>query len=169
MRRGGFRHGLGDRAHAADRMAPDAFLSVRLAKAMVHENIGRARRVGARIIADDAVEAEGGLDRSAFEPAIEEIAGRGREEIEQIPLQVEPEGSHSVGYPTGLDHSAIVANGLPSTTFGGVSSTLARKISAMAVRPFCCRLRMAAEVQAPIIGACGPSRHGLCERGFSSG
>jgi hypothetical protein len=28
---------------------------------------------------------------------------RGREKIEQIPLQVEPEGSHSVGYLTGLD------------------------------------------------------------------
>src|ERR1700716_4701286 len=60
MRRGGFRHGLGDRAHAADRIAPDAFPTVHLAEAMVQENIGRARRVGARIIADDAVEAEGG-------------------------------------------------------------------------------------------------------------
>src|ERR1700731_1842861 len=102
-RGGGFRHGLGDRAHAADRMAPDAFLSVHLAEAMVQENIGRARRVGARIIADDTVEAEDGLDRSAFEPAIEEIPGRGREEIEQIPLQVEPERSNSVGYPAGLE------------------------------------------------------------------
>src|ERR1700731_2526792 len=67
------------------------------------ENIGRARRVGARIIADDTVEAESGLDRRAFEPAVEEIPGGCREEIEQIPLQVEPEGSNSIGYPTGLD------------------------------------------------------------------
>jgi hypothetical protein len=58
---------LGCRTHAADRMAPDAFPTVHLAKAMVQENIGRARRVGARIIADDTVAAEGGLDRRAFE------------------------------------------------------------------------------------------------------
>jgi hypothetical protein len=84
-------------------MAPDAFPTVHLAKAMVQENIGRARRVGARIIADDTVEAEGGLDRRAFEPAVEEIAGGSREEIEQIPLQVEPESSNSFGYPAGLE------------------------------------------------------------------
>jgi hypothetical protein len=70
---------------------------------MVQENIGRGRRVGARIIADDTVEAESGLDRRAFEPAVEEIAGGGRKEIEQIPLQVEPEGSNSFGYPAGLE------------------------------------------------------------------
>ena len=84
-------------------MAPDAFLAVQLAQAMVQENIGRARRVGARIIADDTVEDESGFNRHAFKPAVEEIASGGREEIEQIPLQVEPEGSNSVGYPTGLD------------------------------------------------------------------
>jgi hypothetical protein len=70
---------------------------------MVQENIGRARRVGARIIADDTVETEGGLDRSAFEPAIEEIPGRGREKVEKIPLQIESEGANSVGYPPGLE------------------------------------------------------------------
>ena len=134
MRGGGFRHGLGDRAHAADRMAPDASLSVHLAEAMVQENIGRARRVGARIIADDTVEAESGLNRRTFEPAVEEIAGGGRKEIEKIPLQVESEGSNSVGYPAGLENSAITAKGLPSTTFGGVSSTLARKTFATAAK-----------------------------------
>src|SRR6202040_3424808 len=102
-RGGSFRHGLGDRTHAADRMAPDAFPTVHLSNTMVQENIGRARRVGARIIADDTVEAESGLNRRAFEPAVEEIAGGGREEIEQIPLQVEPEGANSVGYPAGLE------------------------------------------------------------------
>src|SRR5580704_16538328 len=102
-RGGGFRHGLGDRAHAADRMAPDAFLAVHLAEAMVQENVARARRVGARIIADDTVEAESGLDRRAFEPTVEEIAGGSREEVEQIPLQVEPESSNSFGYPAGLE------------------------------------------------------------------
>src|SRR6202040_164613 len=102
-RGGSFRHGLGDRTHAADRMAPDAFPTVHLAKAMVQENIGRARGVGARKIADDPVEAESGLDRRAFEPAVEEIAGGSREEIEQIPLQVEPESSNSFGYPAGLE------------------------------------------------------------------
>ena len=54
---GGFRHGPGDGAHAADGVAPDAFLAVHLAEAVVQKNIGRAWRVGARIIADDAVEA----------------------------------------------------------------------------------------------------------------
>ena len=44
---GGFRHGLGDSAHPADSVAPDAFLSVHLAKIMVQKNIGRAGRVGA--------------------------------------------------------------------------------------------------------------------------
>jgi hypothetical protein len=113
VRGGGFRHGLGDRAHAADRMAPDAFLSVHLAKAVMQENMGRARRVGACIIADDTVEAEDSLDRSAFEPPIEEIPGRGREKVEKIPLQIEPEGANSVGYPAGLekfgDHSERAA------------------------------------------------------------
>ena len=83
VRCGGLRHGLGDRTHAADGVAPDAFLAVHLAKAMMQQNIGRARRVGARIIADDAVEAEGSLDRRAFEPAVEEVAGGCREQIEQ--------------------------------------------------------------------------------------
>src|SRR3982074_2673741 len=60
------------------------FLPFTSPKAMVQENIGRARRVGARIIAGDTVEAEDGLDRSAFEPAFEEIPGRGREKVEKI-------------------------------------------------------------------------------------
>ena len=100
---GGFRHGLGDRAHAADSVAPDAFLAVHLAEAVVQENIGRARRVGARIIADDAVEAEGGLDRRALEPAVEKITGGGGEKIEKFPLQIESEGANSVAHPADLD------------------------------------------------------------------
>jgi len=84
-------------------MAPHAFLAIHLAEAMVQENIGRTRRVGARIIADNAVKAEGGLDRCAFKPAVEEIAGGSREEIEKIPLKVESEGSNSVTYSAGFD------------------------------------------------------------------
>ena len=52
------RHRLRDRAHAADRVAPHALLAVHLAEHVVQQHIGRARRVGARIVADDAVEAK---------------------------------------------------------------------------------------------------------------
>ena len=100
---GGFRHGLGDSAHPADGVAPDAFLPVHLAEVMMQENIGGARRVGARIVADDAVEAESGFDRRALEPAVEEVTGGGGEKIEKIPLQIESEGANSVAHPAGLD------------------------------------------------------------------
>ena len=92
MSHGGFRHGLGDGTHAADSVTPDAFFAVHLAEAMMHENIGRTGRIGACIIADDAVEPEGCLDGRAFEPAVEEIAGGSREKIEKVPLQVEVRG-----------------------------------------------------------------------------
>ena len=94
---GGFRHGLGDRAHAADRVSPHALLAVHLAEAMVQQDIGRAGRVGARISADNAVKAEDGLDRRAFEPAVQ---------IEKIALQVEPKRANSVADSTGLDQLA---------------------------------------------------------------
>src|SRR5580704_8303293 len=55
------------------------------------------------LIANDTVETESGLDRSAFEKAIEKIPGGGREKVEKIPLQIESEGANSVGYRTGLE------------------------------------------------------------------
>ena len=72
----GLRHRLRDRPHAADRVAPRALLAVHLAEAVMQQHVGRARRVGARIVADDAVESVGRLDRRAFEPAVEIVAGR---------------------------------------------------------------------------------------------
>ena len=91
MRGGSLRHRLRDRPHAADRVAPYAFLAVHLAEAMMQQHVGRARRIGARIIADDTVETIGRLDRRTFEPAVEIVAGRIGEEIEQLALQVEAE------------------------------------------------------------------------------
>ena len=66
MRRAGFRNGLRDRPHASNGVPPYAFFAVHLAEAVVEQDITRARRVGARICPDNAVEAENGLDRRAF-------------------------------------------------------------------------------------------------------
>ena len=79
-------HRLGDRAHAADRMAPGAGHARRLAEQMVEEDVGRARIVGAGIIADDGVEAEQGLDDVGVEIAVEDVGGGLGEEIEQVAL-----------------------------------------------------------------------------------
>ena len=72
----GARHRLRDRAHAADRMTPRALLAVHLAPAVMHEHVGRARGIGAGVGSDDPVEAEDRLDRIAFEPSVQDIAGR---------------------------------------------------------------------------------------------
>ena len=69
-------HRLGDRAHAADRMAPGARDPGRLAEHMVEQDVGGARRVGASKIADDAVEAEQGLGEIALEIAVEDVGRR---------------------------------------------------------------------------------------------
>ena len=63
-------HRLGDRAHAADRMAPGAGDARRLAEHMVEQHIGRARRIGAGIVADHRVEAEQRLDQIVAEIAV---------------------------------------------------------------------------------------------------
>ena len=44
------RHGLRDRAHAADRMAPHALLAVHLAEAVVQQDVGGPGREGARVM-----------------------------------------------------------------------------------------------------------------------
>ena len=77
------RHGLRDRAHAADGVPPEAFLAVHLAEGMVQEDVGGAGRVRTGVVADDGVEAEPGLHQLAFEPAIEVIRSRFREQVEQ--------------------------------------------------------------------------------------
>ncbi len=75
-------HGAGDGAHAADGVPPGAALAVHLAEAMVQQNVGGARRRRRRVIADNAVEREGTFDDVALEPAVEEIGGAAREEVE---------------------------------------------------------------------------------------
>ena len=75
-------HRLGDRAHAADRMAPGALDPGRLAEDVVEQDIGRARRIGAGIMADDRVEAEQGLDEIVAEIALEDVGRRLGEEID---------------------------------------------------------------------------------------
>jgi hypothetical protein len=82
----GLGHGLGDRAHAADGVAPGALLAVHLAEGVVQQHIGRARRVRAGEVADHGVEAEAGLDRVALEPAVQEIAGALGEQVQQVAL-----------------------------------------------------------------------------------
>jgi len=58
------RHRLGDGAHAADGMTPGAALAVHLAEHVMQQDVCGPRRIGARVVADDAVEAVHGLDRS---------------------------------------------------------------------------------------------------------
>ncbi len=77
-------HRLRDRAHAADRVSPLPRLAVHLAEDVMQQHVCRSRRVGAREVADDGVEAESGLDRRRREPAIEEVARAFREEVEQV-------------------------------------------------------------------------------------
>ena len=103
LRGGGLRHRLRDRAHAADRMTPRALLAVHLAEAVMQQHIGRARRVGARVVPDDAVQAVDRLDRIALEPGVEIVAGRVGEEVEQLALQIEAEVAQPVGDAAGLD------------------------------------------------------------------
>ena len=103
VRGSGFRHGLRDRAHAADGVSPDTLLTVHFPEAVMQEHISGARRIGARVVADDAVEAVHGLDRIALEPAIEKIARGIREEIEQRALSPETELAQAVGERTCAD------------------------------------------------------------------
>ena len=92
----GARHRLRDRAHAADGVAPDAFLAVHLAKRVVQHHIGRARGIGAGIIADDGVEAEQRLDQVAFKALVQHLAGRAGEQIEQAALLFQRKPSQDV-------------------------------------------------------------------------
>ena len=81
---GGLGHGLRNRAHAADGMAPGALLAVHLAEHMVQQNVGGAGGVRARVVADDAVEAVGRLDGGALEPGVQIVAGRFDEQIQEL-------------------------------------------------------------------------------------
>ena len=90
-------HRLGDRAHAADGVAPDALLAVHLAEGVVQHHVGRARRVGAGVVADDGVEAEQRLDQIALEPLVEHLAGRAREQVEQVALLLQRQPRSDAG------------------------------------------------------------------------
>ncbi len=78
------RHRLRDRAHAAERVAPLPALAVDLAEDMVQQHVRRARRVRAREVADDRVEAERRLDRVGLEPAVEHVARALGEQVEHV-------------------------------------------------------------------------------------
>ena len=88
-------HRLGDRAHAADGVAPGALDAGRLAEDVMEQDIGRARRIRAGIMADDGVEAEQGLDQLVAEIALEDVGGRFGEEIDQVALLLEAQPVHA--------------------------------------------------------------------------
>ena len=85
------RHGLRDRAHAADGIAPDTGFAIDLAERVMQQHIGRTCRIQTREVADYRIEAEHCLDGIGFEPAVEHIACRSAEELER--------GLETVGLP----------------------------------------------------------------------
>ncbi len=84
---GRLRHGLRDRAHAADGVTPRALLAVDLPEHVMQQDVGGARGIGTGIVADDAVEAVHGLDGIALEPTLQIIAGRDAEQAQQLASQ----------------------------------------------------------------------------------
>ena len=98
------RHRLRDRAHAAARMSPLASLAVHLAEDVMQQHVRRTGRIGARVIADDGVEAEGGLDRAGLEPPIEHLAGALREEVQYVALPREVERAEALGDLPRVEH-----------------------------------------------------------------
>ena len=119
------RHGARDGAHAADGVSPGAALAVHLAEAMVQQHVGGARRRRRRVVADDAVEGEGAFDDVALEPAVEEIGGAAREEVEQRALLIDAEARHAPS-----QHAARISSATPPPALGGVVSTRSRSTSA---------------------------------------
>ena len=96
-------HGLGNGTHSADGMSPGALLAIHLTKQMVQQDIGAAGRVGARIIADDTVETEQGLDRGAFKPAVQPVTGGFGEQVQQVALGGHGEAAQLRPQPGGLE------------------------------------------------------------------
>src|SRR6185312_5289375 len=86
-------HGLRDRAHPADRMAPEPALAVDLAPGMVQQHVRARRGIGALESAYDGIESMQRLQRVPFEPAIEHVAGAAREELVQRALRLEGEAA----------------------------------------------------------------------------
>ena len=75
-RRAFLRDRLGNRAHAADRVAPDAGLAVDLAEDVMQQHVGRARRIWTCEISDHRIPAEYRLQRRGFEVRIQQLARR---------------------------------------------------------------------------------------------
>jgi hypothetical protein len=84
----------------------------RLAEEMVEEDVGRARIVGAGIIADDGVEAEQGLDDRRLEIALEDVGGGLGEEIEQVALLLRGHAAHGIAELQGRQHVGEAAAGI---------------------------------------------------------
>lgn len=94
---GGGRHGLRDRAHAADGVPPQPLPAVHFAERMMQHDVGRARRVRAGIVADDGVEAEQRLDQVAFKDVVEHVTGGPREQVEQGALALQRQPAQDIG------------------------------------------------------------------------
>ncbi len=128
----GARHRLRDRAHAPDRVAPDALFAVRLAKTMVQKHVGRARGIGAGVSSDDPVEAEDRLHRIALEPLVEEVARGASEDLDAIPLPFQPERAQAVCDFGRIEQGAKIGDEpLSRRHVGCVLSASARKMSAI--------------------------------------
>ena len=105
-------HRLRDRTHAADGVPPGAALAVHLAEAVVQQHVGRARRGRRRVVADDSVEGEGALDDVALEPAVEEVGGAAREQVEQRALLIDIEARQAPPEHAALDQLGDAAAGV---------------------------------------------------------
>ena len=105
-RRAGARHRLGDGAHAADRVAPDALLAGGLAETVVQQHIGGAGGIGTGVGPDNSVEAEDRPERLGFEPCVQQVAGGASENLEKITLPLQPERPQAVRDPHGAENRA---------------------------------------------------------------
>ena len=85
---------------------------------MVQQHIGGAGRVGARVIADDGVEAEQSLDEIAFEPAVEVIARRFGEQVEKDAGVLEGQAPEPVAEGARLDEFAEASGSEPVRQVG---------------------------------------------------
>src|SRR6185437_11092161 len=92
------RHRLGNGPHATDRVTPGAFLAIHLPEHVVQEHIGGAWGVWASVVTHDAIEPIDGLDRIAFKPTIQIVAGGGREQAQQLAPQVHVELAQPPAY-----------------------------------------------------------------------
>ena len=95
-------HRLGDRTHAADRMAPHAGLAVHFAEQVVQQHVGAARGVGAGEIADHRIPAQHRLQRLAREIVIEQFAGGLGEQVEQVAAAAQVEVLEPLGHRVGI-------------------------------------------------------------------